>query len=146
MKHLSINTAVISDNISNYANLNSNFTFSNSISNTSCDTLQFAHLLDMSYDNNNLDCDDLNIPCDNSFSFSCVSEVDVLECFSKVKFNAIEKDNVHRIFVKTILPKIVKLIMCLFNNILTKSVYPIRWKLAKITPIPKGQYRSYLSI
>ena len=42
-----INTTMVSDNIGNYTNLNSNFTFSNSISNTTCDTLQLTHFHDM---------------------------------------------------------------------------------------------------
>ena len=112
---------MISNNISNYTNLNSNFTFSNSISNTTCDTLQLPHFHDKSYDNNNLIGDNLNLPCDNSFSFSCVSEVDVIECFVKVKSNAVGKDNVDPKFVKLILPKIIKFITYIFNSILTKS-------------------------
>ena len=113
-----INTPVTSNNISNDTNLKSNFSFSNSISNTTCDTLQLPHFHDKSYDNNNLICDNLNLPCDNSFSFSYVSEVDVIECFLKVKSNAVGKDNVHPKFVKLILPKIIK-----FNSTLTKSEY-----------------------
>ena len=79
-----------------------------------------------------------NVFCDNNFSFCCISQLDVLECFHNIRSNAIGLDNLHPVFVKSLLPFLLPYITYIFNNILTKSVYPESWKIAKIIPIRKS--------
>jgi len=74
----------------------------------------------------------------HSFSFSCVSEVEVCLAFLSIKSNATGIDEVHPAFLKLLLPKISPFITFLFNTILTKSTFPSCWKISKIIPIPKG--------
>ena len=76
--------------------------------------------------------------CDNSFSFSCVSDLDVLESFLKVKSNAIGLENIHPMFLKALLPKLLPFITYIFNDILMQSIYHNSWKSAKMISIPKS--------
>jgi len=77
------------------------------------------------------------------FSFSCVSELDVNLAIMSIKSNATGMDDVHPAFIKLLLPKILPHITFLFNSILTKSTFPVCWKVSKIIPTPKGnnEYR-----
>lgn len=92
-------------------------------------------------DNTNCFCD--NNTCDNSFSFSCVTESDVLESMLKIKSNATGIDDVNPKFIKLLLPRILPFVTYIYNTALTKSVFPDSWKVAKIIPIPKStnEYR-----
>lgn len=112
-------------------------------------------LLDDSVDENKLNKQFVNIPmplvkenlyanCENQlnsndfFSFSCVTQCDVLESFLKSKSNATGFDGINPIFMKALLPKLLCHITYIFNTIITKSEYPVNWKCAKIIPIPKS--------
>lgn len=88
------------------------------------------------YDFNRPVLDDL-VASGNSFKFSCVNQSDVLLCFNLIKSNAIGCDNMHPKFFRMLLPILLPYITHLFNNIITKSSFPTKWKSAKIVPIPK---------
>ena len=77
------------------------------------------------------------------FGFICVNQEDIVKHILKIKSSAIGCDEIHPVFIKAILPKLLPYITYIFNTILTFSVYPIQWKEAKILPLPKtsGEYR-----
>ena len=79
----------------------------------------------------------------NSFEFSSIDMYHVFQCFSKNKSTSMGLDDIHPTFVKIILPHILPVITFYFNSILTRSVFPVSWKLAKIIPIlkSKNEYR-----
>lgn len=95
----------------------------------------------------------LNLNCDNPsnsaiftnsrFSFVCVNECDVLSCLLSVKSNSIGLDGIHPKFIKLLITRLLTIITYIFNNIITKSLFPKAWKNAKIIPVPKSasEYR-----
>jgi len=98
-----------------------------------CDTIET---------NMQLFCDNTSnsaIPSLNTFSFTCVSESEVLYSLLSVKSNSVGLDGIHPKFIKLLLPKLLPYITFIFNTIITKSEYPKTWKIAKIIPIPKGK-------
>jgi len=118
--------------------LNNNFA-----GNLNCDSTDFTM---------QTNCDitesDLNSYCDtplpsaisttSSFSFVCASESEVFSSLIYVKSNSTGLDGITPKFLKLLLPKLVPVITHIFNTIFTKSVFPKKWKLAKIIPIPKS--------
>lgn len=79
----------------------------------------------------------------NSFSFMCINELDVISNCLSVKSNSVGSDEIHPKFLKILLPQLLPIITHIFNRIITTSNYPNRWKIAKIIPIPKpnSEYR-----
>lgn len=79
----------------------------------------------------------------NRFEFACVTQRDVYNCCNLIKSNAVGHDNIHPKFLRIILPLILPHITHLINTIITTSSFPVKWKLAKIIPIPKSntEYR-----
>lgn len=73
----------------------------------------------------------------HQFSYSCTTQLEIVSELLKVKSNATGFDGLHPKFIKILLPIILPAITYFFNNILTKSTYPINWKYSKIMPIPK---------
>lgn len=71
------------------------------------------------------------------FSFSGVTQNDVLVSCLSIKSNAVGSDGIHPKFLKLLLPQLLPYITLIFNKILTTSNYPSQWKIAKIIPIPK---------
>ena len=84
-----------------------------------------------------------NMSHHNEFEFSGVSELEVFSCCNMVKSNSTGPDNIHPIFIKTLLPILLPYLTYLFNNIITKSYFPSKWKHAKVIPVPKSnnEYR-----
>lgn len=80
---------------------------------------------------------------DQSFEFSCVDQLDVLSCFMSMKSNAIGPDNVNPKFLKILLPVLLPFLTHLLNYIIMTGYFPVKWKHAKILPIPKssGEFR-----
>ena len=80
-----------------------------------------------------------------SFCFSPVDDCDAVKSLLDIKSNSVGTDGIHPVFLKAILPFVVKYITYIFNNILMTSTFPSVWKQAKIIPIPKnheaGEYR-----
>lgn len=79
----------------------------------------------------------------NKFSFDCVNQIDVLKSCLCIKSSATGIDGIHPTFFKLLLPSILPFVTHIFNTILTTSIYPQRWKQAKVLPIPKSatEYR-----
>lgn len=74
----------------------------------------------------------------DSFSFRCVSEMEIFEALSKVKSKSIGVDGISIKFVNLIFPYISSFVLNLVNAILTTSVFPNAWKIARVVPIPKS--------
>jgi hypothetical protein len=73
----------------------------------------------------------------NQFSFRNVMPMEVLEACNNIKSNAIGTDFISIKFIKMILPVILPFLTYLLNCCLTKSVFPDKWKYARVVPIPK---------
>lgn len=74
----------------------------------------------------------------DGFSFNCVDIADLCSALSKVSSNAIGTDGFPVKFIKIIFPYVLEPFLHLVNMIITTSVYPSDWKLARVVPIPKG--------
>lgn len=73
------------------------------------------------------------------FQFNCFYQTDVYKSFLSIKSNATSYDGVHPKFIKIIFPFILPYITNLFNTIITRSMFPTKWKHAKIVPVPKSE-------
>lgn len=73
----------------------------------------------------------------NGFSFRTVSLDELFNSFRELKSNAVGLDDIPLRFLKLIFPAFSSHILYVINNILTASVFPSCWKMARITPIPK---------
>lgn len=71
------------------------------------------------------------------FNFRCITNAETLFSLLSIKSNAIGYDDIHPKFIKILLPYLLPYISHLFNTILTTSIFPKRWKHAKIIPVPK---------
>lgn len=72
-----------------------------------------------------------------SFSFGAITFDDITKAIYSIKSQAIGLDEISIKFLKLIFPEISQYILFIFNNIITKSVFPECWKVAKIIPIAK---------
>lgn len=72
-----------------------------------------------------------------SFSFRNVTENEVFYAMSQIKSEAVGADGIHLKFLKLIFPAISKHFTYLINSIISSSVVPNLWKIAKVIPIPK---------
>ena len=93
--------------------------------------------IDIPKSSHNIYADLCSLPIENTFSFRCVSQREVLLSFSAVKSNAVGVDGINPSFLNVIIPKLLLFVTHLFNTILTRSVYPDGWKQSKIIPIHK---------
>lgn len=75
----------------------------------------------------------------DSFSFRCVNEFEVIEALSKVKSKAVGVDGIPISFVKSIFSYISCVVVDLINSILMTSIFPLPWKKARVVPIPKSK-------
>ncbi|XP_075150490.1 uncharacterized protein LOC142224592 [Haematobia irritans] len=84
-----------------------------------------------------------NTPIESSFNFECVSRFDVIRSFLSVKSNAVGADNIDLRFIRILLPELIPYLTYVFNQFITRSIFPDRWKIARIIPIPKknSEYR-----
>lgn len=95
--------------------------------------------LNISYIQPDLDFYDGQVNVDSdTFSFSCITQSDVLSACLSVKSNAVGAIDIHPKFIKIILPYLLPFITSIFNKILTTSCFPNSWKTAKIIPLPKS--------
>ena len=67
----------------------------------------------------------------NMFNFVFVTEFDIVKHFHKIKSNAIGLDNIHPVFLKYMLPKLLPYICYMFNTILRTASYLLQWKTSK---------------
>lgn len=73
----------------------------------------------------------------DGFSFAECNEADIISAIFSISSNATGLDAIPLRFIKLILPFIINPIMYLFNLFINTSKFPLKWKTAKIIPIPK---------
>lgn len=73
-----------------------------------------------------------------SFSFRCVSGLEVVKAIQSVKSNSVGLDLIPISFIRMLLPVILPSVTHLFNSIITKSFFPAHWKVAKVIPLRKN--------
>lgn len=71
------------------------------------------------------------------FSFRNVTPLEVFNSVTRIKSNAVGYDEIPIKFIKMLLPFLLPYLLYIFNSVLTTSVYPSTWKIAKVIPIPK---------
>ncbi|XP_075157890.1 uncharacterized protein LOC142231157 [Haematobia irritans] len=74
---------------------------------------------------------------EDGFSFNCVGVEDVSAAIRKIKSRSVGVDNISIQLLNCVFPYISDVILNLFNSILTTSVFPSGWKMARVVPIPK---------
>lgn len=80
-----------------------------------------------------------NIPDDayNGFSFRAVEYSEVVDAFKMIKATAVGCDGLKLKFLKLVFPFVGTYVWHIVNRIITTSVFPSDWKIAKVIPIPK---------
>ena len=73
-------------------------------------------------------------PC---FKFNEVTELEVIKVIKSIKTNAMGVDNISAMFIKMGVRIISPFITDIVNNIIKNCIFPCRWKLALIKPLPK---------
>lgn len=80
----------------------------------------------------------LVVPCRNQFSFTAVTESDVLRAVLRLTSNAVGADNIPIKFIKDSLSVTLPVITSIFNKSLSLSVFPAAWKNAIVRPLQKN--------
>ena len=80
---------------------------------------------------------DNTLPCIHKFSFSAVSELDVIEIVKSIKSHSFGVDNINAFIIKLIIGRISGVLTHIINISLEQGIFPDRWKYAIIKPIPK---------
>lgn len=83
---------------------------------------------------------DLNF-CSDGFSFRNIDFDDLRIALFNIKSNASGSDELPLKFIKIIFPFIHRQLLYLINNIITNSMFPSDWKIAKVIPIRKKESR-----
>lgn len=86
-----------------------------------------------------------NFDCHYAFYFRNVDQAEVTKAIMSIKSNATGADQFHPRFVKLILSHIIIYLTHIFNQCLTKSVFPTKWKIATIIPLLKTSTYSSLN-
>ena len=76
-------------------------------------------------------------PRQNEFYFRNISVAELRLTFNKIKSDAIGYDGIPLKLMKIIFPYIENVLLHIINSILTFSVFPDCWKIARIVPIKK---------
>ena len=79
-----------------------------------------------------------------SFSFRKVTEAEIVRVVRGMKSNSCGIDNIGLFFVKNCISSISSVLADIFNFSIENKIFPDRWKIAKITPIPKVKVPSKL--
>ena len=80
---------------------------------------------------------DNTLPCIHKFSFSAVSELDVIKIVKSIKSHSFGVDNINAYILKLIIGRIAGILTHIINASLEQGIFPDRWKYAIIKPIPK---------
>lgn len=75
----------------------------------------------------------------NAFSFSNVTEIDILKSIYNIKSNAAGHDKINLKFLKNILPFILSPLTYIINNCIMRSEFPDAWKTNLVIPVKKKQ-------
>lgn len=73
----------------------------------------------------------------NAFSFSNITMVELEQALLQVKSSSVGIDGISIKFLVKVFPYVSGHLLHFVNNILTTSVFPREWKVARILPIPK---------
>ena len=77
------------------------------------------------------------LPCIHKFSFTAVSELDVIKIVKSIKSNSSGVDDINSYILKLLIGRISGVLTHIINISFEHGVFPDRWKLAIIKPIPK---------
>ena len=72
-----------------------------------------------------------------TFEFRPVTEPEIIKIVKSIKTNAMGIDNISALFIKVGIHIAVPFITDIVNNAITQRIFPCRWKLALIKPLPK---------
>ena len=72
-----------------------------------------------------------------TFSFKPVTELEIIKIVKSIKTNAMGIDNISAKFIKVGIGIIAPFVTDIVNNAIKYNVFPCRWKLALIKPLPK---------
>ena len=111
--------------------------------NTNC-TFTPQQLNDCFLANNNAEIDDKitelynnTIPCIHKFSFTAVCEEEVIKMVKSLKTNSSGVDDINSFILKLLIDRISGVLTHIINISFEHGIFPDRWKLAIIKPIPK---------
>ena len=77
------------------------------------------------------------LPCIHKFSFSQVSERDVIRVVRSIKTMSTGMDGINAFILKLFIKRISGILTHIINISFERNTFPDRWKLANILPIPK---------
>ena len=77
------------------------------------------------------------LPCIHKFSFTPVSEQEVIKMVKSIKSNSCGVDNINSYILKLLIGRISGVLTHIINISFEHSLFPERWKQAIIKPIPK---------
>ena len=80
---------------------------------------------------------DKTVPCIHKFTFSVVTEQDVIKVAKTITSMSVGVDNINSYVIKLILNRISSPLTDIINSSLEQEIFPDRWKKAIIKPIPK---------
>lgn len=72
------------------------------------------------------------------FSFRNITEDELWLAINNVKSKSVGVDNIPINFIKLVYPYISHFLLFHINSILTSSIFPSSWKIARVVPIPKA--------
>ena len=78
-----------------------------------------------------------NPPCIHSFHFEPVSAMDVLKIVKSLNSNSTGADNINAFILKLFIDRISSPLAHIINTSFEQKIFPDKWKLAIIKPIPK---------
>lgn len=123
------------------------FVVDNKKASSGCNTINPTKLNDCFLSNNNANIDEskideeiTNILKDSlpaAFRFHEVTETEVKKVIKSIKTNACGVDKISAYFLKMCIQQISKPIMDIVNSSFTKKIFPSRWKMAQVKPLPK---------
>lgn len=75
--------------------------------------------------------------CISDFNFSPVNEIDILKIISNIKSKATGTDGINICTLNLCLPFLLPYLTHIINACLSRSVFPLQWKKARIIPLSK---------
>ena len=78
------------------------------------------------------------VPLENRVNFGCVNQLEVLECLSSVKSNAVDSDELDPLVLKALSPRLLPYFTYLFTSVLSMFSFADKRKQSKIISIPKS--------
>ena len=77
------------------------------------------------------------IPCIHKFAFTAVKEFDVVKTVNSIKTLSEGVDNINVFILKLFINRISTVLTHIINKSFQSNYFPVKWKKAIITPIPK---------